>query len=349
MRKITKFMDSIEKKDSVIIIFDDDGDGISSAVLLRRLLKKRGVDSEQLIGASMSVNKAVVDRVKSYAPNKIIFLDLAIDQQPEIIEELKKYAKLAVIDHHQMNKAAEKSVDKITYFNPLSDDPRVYQSTSYLTYNICSELEDMSDSLWLAAVGIVSDYDLRDSGDIVEEIKKKHGVADLKKSIFKQVSDIIMSSVATKTMTGEQIVRALDELEQPEDIVHSRHCSAMLKAYSEIQTEITKIETDTKNMQTMGKLLLYQSKSKYGLSSVAANIISERNTEKLVVVWRVSDQQIKISARCQGGTINAAQALKDASIGLKASAGGHKAAAGATLRLADWDVFRTQLNKIVNK
>src|SRR3989338_1784340 len=203
--KAVDFLKSIKSNDNVVIIFNNDGDGICSCALIKKLLEKKGVDP-YIISQPMPPDKFLQKRLQTTLPTKIIFIDMAIDQQPHIVKKFASICDVLIIDHHSIHK--DMNEKNVVHYNPRFDGKAIYQSTTYCAYKICSKIEDFSEHLWIAAVGMVSDYNLDDSQDVVGDVVKKYGVdKKLYKSIFGRLADMIAYTRATKLMTCEEMVQ----------------------------------------------------------------------------------------------------------------------------------------------
>jgi single-stranded DNA-specific DHH superfamily exonuclease len=75
-------------------------------------------------------------------------------------------------------------------------------------------------------------------------------------------------------------------------------------------------------------------------------MLSEKHRNKIIVVYEKVGSWIDVSARNQGKQFNVGQLLKKAAEGLKASGGGHEAAAGAKVPEKHWEEFRERLEEI---
>ena len=352
MQNAVEFLKDIKQRDNVIIVFHNDSDGICSCVMLKKFLEIHAkTEPEHIISQPMPVNATLVQKIKTYSPNKIIFVDLAVDQQIGIVNELKKYADILIIDHHQMTN----HLTGVTYYNPLLHNKSIYQSASYLTYKICSRIIDMSDHLWLAIIGIVSDFDTKDSTDLIKAAREKYpdliektDQESLQRSFFAEISNIVNAVKAMKSMSSEQIARIFDKMTEPKDIINSDKATKLMAIYREINQEMDNITKDIeKKCDYHGNVVFFELKSKYNLRSPISTLLSKRHRDKLIVVWQ-DEKQIKISARNQNKNINAAQVLKKAAGGHN-SAGGHEAAAGATIVKKDWSEFKKRLTEISNE
>ncbi len=348
MRKAVDFLKEIKDKDNVIIIFHNDTDGAVSAALLMKLLKS--VENvPDLISQPMPINENLVQKIKTYMPTKIIFVDLAVDQQSEIAKELSEFCNILVIDHHVPLKNLNSR--KIIHINPVFDQKDIYQSASYLTYKLCNRIIDMKKWLWLAGLGILGDYNLEDSKDVVEEIENAYeGIKQtgIEESILADIDNMILATKATKKLTLEQIVYVLNEMELPEDIRTVKNGDKMIKAFELIETEKRNFLSEAESTQGNNSFILFELKTKYNLRSPLATELSEKHPKKFVGVYQHIGAKIKVSARFQKGR-NVIDILKAAGKGLAAVSGGHPAAAGATVSEKDWPVFKEQLTGVLKE
>lgn len=339
MDKAVEFLKNITAKDGVVIIFNNDSDGISSCLIVMKTLEKNGIKKPYIISQPMPPEKNLIKRVQTSLPNKMIFLDMAIDQKDDVVKKLKGICDILIIDHHQVFKNLNSA--NVVHYNPRFKNPKVYQSTSYLAYKICSKVHDVSQYLWVAAIGMVADYDLSHSKELVDEAKKRYFSLD----DFSMLSFMIESARATKKMTCEEIVNVLARYDDYHAFLESKDAEKMTESYRELQSEIDMTFADAEvNSEITGKLVLYNIKSKYSISSIISTKLSEKYKNKIIVVYEKSGAKAKLSARTHSG-LDVAKILQKAAHGLKASAGGHEAAAGATMDAKDWEKFKENLIK----
>jgi single-stranded DNA-specific DHH superfamily exonuclease len=349
-----KFLEEIGEKDEILIIFNNDGDGICSCTLLMKFLELTKRKKPYIIAQPIPMEKNIVQKIKSTFPKKIIFLDIVVDQQEDIIKKIRSFADILIIDHHQINKnlnTRHGDHASVVHFNPRFTDKDVYQSTSYCVYKLCSELMNMADFLWMAGVGMVSDYNLDNSKDLVAEVKKKYKIeTDLYASFFGRIADMVSASHATGLLSCEEIAELFMRIDDPKNIENARGGDKLIRSYQEIENEMLSIMGDSeRNAEVSGKIVLYNLKSKYKLISPVSTKISEKYRDRLVLIYSKSGNKIKVSARNQKKNINAGKIMKFAASGLKASGGGHEAAAGATVDEKDWDKFIEKVKELVNK
>ena len=348
MDSAAKFINGIKEKDNIIIVFHNDADGCCSAAMMKKFLERTGRKNILLISQLMPPEPYLIKRIQTTVPQKIIFLDLAIDQQYATIKKLGGIADILVIDHHQIERNL--NTKNVVHCNPRFEKKDTYQSASYLVYKILSQIADMSDMLWIAGVGMVADYNLDDSQDIVKEIRKKYKIEDgLFESILGRIAEMIVAAKATKDLAMEQIVYVIESAESPEGIENVNNGGKMIEAYKKMEMEKKSILSDAEaSGEKSGKIIFYNMKSQFNLRSPISTVLSNRYKKSLVVVYQLDKKKIRASGRNQSGDINVGAVFQKAAGGMKASAGGHEAAAGATLDENDWPRFKEKLKEYVN-
>lgn len=348
LTKAINFLKGITPKDEIVIIYNNDGDGISACTIVKKFLERTGRKKPYIIAQPMPMDKNLVQRVKMTLPHKIIFLDMAADQQLSILKQLSGFCEILIIDHHQVHKNMNSS--KIAHYNPRLDDREVYQSTSYCIYKICSKITDMEDALWVAGVGMVSDYALGDSKDLVKQIKEKYNVGDkLYDTKLGRIADMISSTSATKALSCDQMVEVLNNATL-EEFDRTTNAEKMIESYDIIKQEMSHLEEDVEhNSEKIGKVIFYNINSKYKLTSPLSTRASEKHQKSLIVIFEKIGNHIKVSSRNQAKNINAGKVMQKAAGEVGGSGGGHEAAAGATIPVGEWDRFKELVVKIANR
>jgi len=332
MENVIKFLRNIKEKDGVIIVFNNDLDGISSCVMIKIYLRKLGNDP-YIISQTMPPDKNLIRRIQTGVPNKIIFLDMAIDQCSNIIKKIQGIADILIIDHHLV--VQNLNSGNIVHFNPRFKDPRIYQSTSYLVYKALSELDEENIE-WIAALGAIADYDLSSSQDLVKEVQKKH-----------KIVAILNSLKTTRTMTCEQIVDVLMALKDPEKILET---TEFIRSYEEIENEKNGVMINAQSeAEIIGNVVLYEMKSRYNLRSEISTRLAEKYKDKFVIVYEKVGKKINASVRNQTKKYNVDKMLKKACYSLNASAGGHEAAGGVTITENEWNQFKDNVLALINQ
>jgi len=341
------FIKGITKNDSVIIIFNNDADGISACVLIDTLLKSKGV-KPYIISQPMPTEKNLVRKIQTTIPTKIIFLDLAMDQQQAVIKRLAGMCDILIIDHHSIHNNL--NTPSVVHHNPRFRSSEIYQSATYLAYKITSQMQDMRKYLWIAAVGMIGDYNLDYSSDVVEEVQKAYpkvtGKAPLYESFLGRLADMIASSRAMNAVSCEEMVRVFEEAGELENFDKTEGSAKLKEADEIIRNEFSEIEKDMeKNAETHGGLVMYELKSRHNLCSPVSTKMSERYKGKLLMIYQKASGKYHASGRNQDKRYDVATIFNKAARGLKGAAGGHPAAAGATIAESDWETFKERLIK----
>lgn len=351
MKSIIDFLENINSDDKVIVVFHNDGDGICSCTLLLKYLRYKEAKITKIITQPMPMNNNLASKIKMYNPTKVIFTDLALEQQKDIALKLKNCVDIGVIDHHQMNGGLD-----VPYYNPRKENPEIYQSASYCVYKILKKIyPEIEKYNWIAGIGIVSDYDIRWSKDVLEELKKDYSIElkieSLLESKFGKISDIINYSKSSKKIKSEEIVNIIDGMESIDDLSKNQKSMKMLETYNQITTELETIKQTIKsNVEKYDNVIFFRLKSKFNIKSQVSTILSNMYPGYLIIVYEDKNGQVKVSARCQNKKINSGDILNKAgSFNEKISAGGHEAASGAFIPKKDWEQYKENLIKLTEQ
>ncbi len=338
-KKAMNFLKNITEKDGVIIVFNNDLDGMCSCTIVKKYLNKLG-NNPYIISQPMPPDKNLIRRMQTGVPNKIIFLDMAIDQSATVVKKIKGIADVLIIDHHLI--VQDLNSNNVIHFNPRLKDPKIYQSASYLSYKIISKLDSNIEGIeWIGALGAIADYDLSSSQDLIKEASKKYDLRKLHKAVA-----ILDSQKATRAMTCEQIVAALMAIKDPEKILETQE---FMKSYEEIENEKTGILSSAQDQsKTIGNLVLYELSSKFNLRSEISTRLAEKQKDRFVMVYEKVGKKINASVRNQSKKFNVDKVLKRAMEGLNGQAGGHEAAGGVTIEEKDWNQLIDHILAIIN-
>ena len=344
--KVIKFLDSVKSTDNVVIIYNNDGDGICSCVLIKKILETKGVDP-YIIAQPMPPDKNLQKKLQTTVPTKIIFLDMAIDQQPHVVKKFASISDILIIDHHSIKNNMNSM--NVVHYNPRFEGEKIYQSTTYCAYKFGADMMEFSDNLWVAAVGMVSDYNLEDSQDIVEKVAEKYSVSkSLYKSIFGRLADMIAYTKSTKMLSCDELVDLFGSTTL-ENIENAKNYDKMLQSFQIVDKEINEILDDAeKNSEKIGDIIFYNIKSRYGLSSVISTRLSTKHKDNILIIYEKSKSHIKLSARNQSRRFNLGKLFQQAMQGIEGSGGGHEAAAGATMKESDWEKFKKNLLELTS-
>ncbi|MCD6381492.1 MAG: DHH family phosphoesterase [Candidatus Aenigmarchaeota archaeon] len=351
MQRVISFLKKLTKKDEPLIIFHNDADGMCSAALMNRCLKYLIRKRADGISQPMPPEKNLMSKIKMCLPSKIIFVDLAIDQKKMFLKRLSNFCDILIIDHHPV--INNMNSNRIIHFNPRFKK-NVYQSASYLVYKICSRFIEFNHkrNLWIALVGAIGDYDLSASKDIIREAKNlypevitKIDDKSVRGSVFGQIAEMLTAGKAIG-MRIEDLERIVEEAKTYKDVLSNEK---LVNVYRKIHEEIENIIIDAKSkFDPNKKIFFYEIKTKYSLRATIATRLAEMWPDKVIVVWQKVRNKIRIASRNQGDRFDMGKLLNKAvQPGMKATFGGHPAAAGGVIDLKDWEDFKENLERLV--
>ncbi len=345
-------------KGKTIVIYDSDGDGIGAAVILAKTLKrlfrklpKAIANHHDLFNITVKNNYGVISKQKA---NRIIIVDISVDENPEYVLKLAKKHKVLIIDHHQIHKNLNK-FKNIIHVNPFFWKSKIRPSkyaSSKIVFDICSKTTNIEDLDWLAGLGIINDCVGAAWKEFLDKIYKKY--PSLKgKNLYSfdnklgYINHLITSGYYHSGVKGGEIgYETYLKSESPLDIIKLKTASArkLRKMYDEVEGEI---QDTIKNWRKKAKiienkkLIILELNTKFSIKSPISTKISMIVPNYTVIVARKRDNKTHISFRRNDGKINCSELAIMTTKNLKnASGGGHIPAAGAVIMTKDWNKFK---------
>src|SRR3990167_6044817 len=95
-KKSVEFLKELKENEDVIIIFNNDADGITSCAMTMKYLATKKI-KPYIISQPMPPDKNLMRRIQLSLPKKVIFLDMAIDQESSIVKKLKGFSNILVV------------------------------------------------------------------------------------------------------------------------------------------------------------------------------------------------------------------------------------------------------------
>ena len=320
----------LESSSRPLIFYDDDPDGLSSFLLFYRYIREgRGI----VVKSAPRLTEEDARRVAEFGPDKVFVLDIPIVDQ-EFVDKAK--TKVIWVDHHKPIK-----LHGVYYFNPRVYKEDIYFPVSLTAYNVVKQ------DIWIAAVGVTGDFLVP---PFLDEFKKQYPgyVGDettpqgllFKTKLGKlvKVFSMVLKGPTSKVM---QCVKILTRIEHPDEIMEQttprgkfiwRYFRKHYRIYEKLIAEALG------HYKEEDPIFLYVYPSdKLSLSADLAMELIYRYPEKIVMVAREKNGEIKLSIRANGIKIN--KILEMALQGLKGYGGGHEYACGANISAADFEIF----------
>jgi len=344
---IEKIRKLIEKSDNPLFFYDDDPDGLISYLLLKKHYKKGiGVIIRR---ASDNETDLYQEKIKEYSPDLVLFLD-----KPELKQKVFNQIHVPVIwiDHHIPIK-----VKGVTYLNPRLKNAGNNKPTSYLCYQITK------DNLWLAAVGVTSDWSLA----LYKDFKKKYPelVKGLKirnvkpgdvlyKTELGRLAKIFSFILKGKTSDVRKDINFISKINDPYDILEKKTEEG--KFLFEKAEKLTKLydlllEQAKKEGKKSGRILFfrYSEDKKFSFTSNLANELIYIFPNKIVMVAREKEGKVKSSLRSSEKDIKLPRIINKIFRDIPGNGGGHEHACAALFDSKYLESFMELLEKNVKK
>ena len=350
-RQFELYIKGITPEDRVAIVFDSDADGLTAAVLAAKAIERlRGKKPELIFTQGhgpVSIHTETLALLRKKKINRLITLDLAVDQNSETIKKAEAFANVLVIDHHKIynDLSSKKTVFiKAHYFSSI--DPSRYP-TSKFCYDLFSELVDLSDYSWCACIGLVGDYAYGQWKSFLNKCLKKQGCS------FDQLGKIVGLISAVESIDRSKIVKLFNEFynaKEPKSLLKSKYFSYRETMEKELDRIMGGFVLNSEKFDGL-ELIFYEFKSKYSVKSAVIDNLTKRYPDKTVVVLQdMSKNFLMISARRQDFRYKMNEMFETATKSLKEGyGGGHIPAAGGKIRKADRKKFKENVKAYLKK
>jgi len=341
--QIKDIREHLEKAQNPLFFFDNDADGLTSFLLLRRCTGRgKGV----AIKSFPELNASYTRKIYELKPDYVFVLDKPVIAQGFLDEVHSLNLPLVWIDHHDVT-APEIENKEIYYYNGFLQDKKS-EPVSYLCYKITDKKED----LWLALVGCIGDGFLPDfASDFENQYDELWG--ENIKTAFKalytteigKISRILSFALKDRTSKVVAMLRYLIQAQGPMDILDEQKAHSILQRYNQINSKYSRLIEKAK-IFARGKLLFFQYGGELSLSADIANELFFLYPEKIIVVAYIKGTKANISLRWEKDirkiTLKAIENLEGA------TGGGHEHATGAQVSVEDLPKFKENLMKLIS-
>lgn len=346
-KEIEEFRDAIRTSKKPLIFFDDDTDGLSSFLLVYHYARHYAEDIKGVIVKSSPMLKddIYIRKIEEYQPDKIFILD-----KPMVHQDFLDKIKIPVywLDHHPMQ-------DKLNvhYFNPLRHKAKGFdpdnRPTTYWAYKITEEPKKF---LWIAMVGCTGDWFIPEfSKEFSEEypellpkdLKIRNPGTILHETNLGKLCRIIQFNLKAQTKQAMTAIKILTRIADPYDIIEQKTSQGKLiyKQYHKLNEIYQNIKSRVKVSEE--RVVVFEYSDDYSLTSDLSNEIQYYNPDKLILIARFKDDEMKCSLRSEN--LDVRHVLERSLIGIEGYGGGHEHACGACVKKKDFDKFVDNLRK----
>ncbi len=336
--QINEIKQYLRNSENPLIFFDDDTDGLSAYLLLRRYMNKgKGV----ILKTAPILNLENIRKVKENNPDLIIVLDIAIVEQ-EFIDSVN--VPIIWLDHHPALKR-----ENVHYYNPRVNDENDARCTTYWCYKITNK------DFWIAMVGIVSDWYLPEFKDrFAEEYPEllDKDVKDVGKAYFDsrlgELIKVFYFLLKGKSNDVNKNIAVLNRVENPNEILEQTtsrgkflfNYAEKIKKYYDVMLK------EALDKKTKGKLYVYiYSNRKHSFTNMLSTELSYRLDNEVIILGRQTGDRVKFSIRSK--RINIQKILEKALVDADGYGGGHEKACGGNVSVDSFsklvEVFRRSI------
>ncbi len=357
--RFKEYIARINKTDKIAVYTGPDVDGLSSAAITSEAIKRiRGKPIDLFIYEESNrpgLTQSNALKISDCQINKLVVLDISIDNAPEETIKIMSNLDTLVLDHHltvrDLNNEGILFV-KPEYFSNV--DPSRYPS-SKMAYDLFGKIADLKDLDWISALGIMSDSAYDTWGEHVDKVAEKHGIRYRKgeawKSDLGKAVTVLNRALLYDSKNAPECLEALASSKSPRDLIDS----GIRRYKHEIDEEIMRLEEDFKMNRKLsedGKTMYYEFTSPFGVCSTLSTILghnSMKPSDNLVVV-QVKKDKCVINLRRNDKKVNLASIARSAVDGLPdSSGGGHIPAAGAEVRSEDLPELKRRIMELLSK
>lgn len=339
--EILELRDHLERAQEPLFYFDNDQDGLSSYLLLRRYFNKgNGVPVK-----TSPLGMEYFRRIDEFNPDYVFILD-----QPTVSQEFfeavrERNIPFVWIDHHEIDKNI--IPDYVHYYNPLFSDGGHEPVTT-----ICYEITKKKEDLWLLIVGCISDkfFPEEKYKTFIEKypdlsIDSKEPFEIFYNSEIGKIARMVGTGLKDRTNLVMKMIRFLINVKSPYEILEEKIENHNLhKRFNEIEFKFKKLISRAKEEFDGGPILFFRYSGATSMSADIANKLSYLFPEKIVVVTFTRGSRTNLSIRGKGVREIVAKAIVDISM---ATSGGHEDAVGAQMDEKDLDIFEKNLHDII--
>lgn len=339
------FISRLSKQDRIAVMYHTDADGMCSAASVVKALHLLGFDPALVFHQKPSqiiITNSTIEKLKKNKINKLITLDLCVDQLPERVKGVEKFAHVLILDHHKRYHDLNSEKTLMVKSQAISNLDGSAYPASKLAFDLFSRVADLDDIDWIACVGLLGDVALTHWEEFVDKTLAKHqlSVADL--DYFAEMIS------AVETLDVKKLDGVLNEflaVEEPYDLRFSKFSAYIPKLDRELNELCEQALKAAENYKEI-ELVFIKVKNPHDIKSALINRLSRDNfiDKTLVVVLDSGREQLRFSARRPDFKIAVNDLLETAVKGIpEASAGGHKPAAAGRINREHLAQFKKNL------
>lgn len=355
MSRCLDYFRALRPEDQVALIHHTDPDGVSSGVILWKLIEKlRGrppdLRANQESG-EVALIPETIQKCREKGITHIVSTDLVLDENTATIHAAANFAKLCIIDHHKLY--SDVNSERIVMIKPQMVYEGVDPSqvcAAIFCYHIAKELVDVQDLDWIAAIGIIGDMGTPTWKEFLQKTAERHSIplqGDIFKTPFGLAAASISSAEAQDIANVEKCFNILKNAKGVQDVLDSEIAELREAVEEEISYWVDNAEGKAEFFGPQ-RLIWYEVAPKYNIKSQIGSFLSLKYPDRAIVSVHIRDDKAYVSARCRDGrAMN--DLLEKATQDIDgASGGGHVPAAGATVPAGKLEEFKKKVIEVLS-
>ena len=362
-KQLTDFQNHIDNLSvdlPVCLFYDDDADGLCSAISVQTLLEQKGI---QVISyAKHEERKLFSLNFISELVEKGVQAIICVDFEPiswNFLDESQITIfplPLFIIDHHFNQTAIYDKYPRAIFVHPANSSTSADSSQyccSKFVYDVCMSIEDISTVEWKILPGIIGDMNIISWPEYVREVAKRNStpIGDELKSFFESPYGDFSALTAFAAKKGAAAFEEcfahhyLSNTIQESNTLSSKYTAE--KNYYD-----SMLQTWTKYESKLGELRIIELPKRGGMGSALSSIISYLHPEDTFVFLQKDEKNgiYKMSLRSQQSPAHLGEVVRFVTAHFdKSSGGGHKPAAGAACLIKDKEAFLDEIKTEISK
>jgi len=338
--EIAKFLE-IKKPQRIAIVADNDPDGMTAALQVKKFLDKNNHDTIIFFYDHYTrTSIRFLDLFVSFNPQKTIFIDLADDLVSECLEAIGHYTKkFLIVDHHKAS-GVKNAEFEFKVVKPW--DFSAVESAKYPASKMAFDL--FHGEHWLCAIGLIGDSASEQWPSVMRNATRKHqaSVEDLTK-----LSDLIRAVMSQFPEEKQGLFVEFYKAKKPQDVLGSPYFKYKL----EFDKRLAILEIEyARSHEEVPELDLVFFKGRFKLSSTLINKISKSRPGTTFVFFEQPDHHYTASIRRSDFSVDCGALAKFCVKGFdNANGGGHIPAAGATFPNENLEEFKRRVKEYLKE
>ncbi|HDD04980.1 MAG TPA: DHH family phosphoesterase [Candidatus Aenigmarchaeota archaeon] len=310
----------IEGSKRPCIITHSDTDGIcSAAIVLKEFEDKK---FKVLVASPNSMAQRRFYRLLPKA-DLYLFLDLPLDQVWDVAKNFLK-GKVIVMDHHKPQRNLNE--EGVIHINPLFERDKYYPA-SKLVHDLLG-----SSHHWVAAIGIVGDMGVKEWKDFLKGFDMK---------ALEEADKLIGSAMIYKGERGAlKAIELVSKADSIEDLLENKTLRSWREKVDKYLNVL--VEEFGSKAERIDEVAFYEIRPKYRIGSALATVLSQRYPHLTIVVINKKDGVANINFRRQDGKYDMEELARYSTQGI-GKGGGHKKAAGGSIKLSGLEEFKRRV------